>query len=72
MFCIWFFFFLGVIMVDFEMILLQIWMDLSCDQGGRWLWVYLACGLIFSWVYGLSSYVGRAGEDRDTIIFFFF
>ena len=67
-----FFIFLGVIMVDFEMILLQIWMDLSCDHGGRWLWVYLACGLIFSWVYGLSSYVGRAGEDRDTINFFFF
>ena len=29
-----FFFFFGVIMVDFEMILLQIWMDLSCDHGG--------------------------------------
>lgn len=42
-----------VIMVDFEMILLQIWMDLSCDHGGLWLWVYLGCGIIFSWVYWL-------------------
>ena len=50
----WFFFFFWVvIMVDFKMILLQIWMDLSCDHGGRWLWVYLGCGLIFSLVYGL-------------------
>ena len=31
----WFFFFFWVvIMVDFKMILLQIWMDLSCDHGG--------------------------------------
>ena len=29
-----FFFFWVVIMVDFKMILLQIWMDLSCDHGG--------------------------------------
>lgn len=46
-------FVLCVCVVDFEMILLQIWMHLSCDHGGLWLWVYLGCGIIFSWIYGL-------------------
>ena len=43
-------FFLCVILVGFEMILLQIWLDFGFGHGGWWLWVMK---LLFYWFYGL-------------------